>query len=77
MVKFNFCKINSLKLTSILVLLEQYEIAYNPQHFRLRCNGHIINLTAQAFLFHSDKESLAIKNNSSLLTSPTTTEMDY
>ena len=26
-------------------------IQYNPQHRRLRCNGHVINLVVQAFLF--------------------------
>jgi hypothetical protein len=26
--------------------------SYNAEHHRLRCNGHIINLAAQSFLFH-------------------------
>jgi hAT family C-terminal dimerisation region len=57
------------------VLFDQYEILYKPQHYRLRCNGHIINLAAQSFLFPTDPESLALENNTGLLTTPTELEM--
>ena len=30
---------------------EELEITWNQTFYRLRCNGHIINLSAQAFLF--------------------------
>jgi hypothetical protein len=63
-------------LTTLLtVLLDQYQIAYSAEHHRLRCNGHIINLAAQSFLFHTDDEALADENNASLLTTPTELEM--
>jgi hypothetical protein len=32
-------------------LLEDHQVNYNPYTHRLRCLGHIINLSAQAFLF--------------------------
>ena len=39
-------------LTSIIIGLEDnYTITWNPVFHRLRCNGHIINLSAQSFLF--------------------------
>ncbi len=56
-------------------MLDQYQIVYNAEHHHLRCNGHIINLAAQSFLFHTDDEALADENNASLLTTPTELEM--
>jgi hypothetical protein len=51
-------------------------IDWNPQHHRLRCNSHITNLAAQAFLFpENDKEALVAENNTSLLLPPTEQEM--
>jgi hypothetical protein len=32
-------------------LFEKEKIAWDPLHHRMRCNGHIINLAVQAFLF--------------------------
>jgi hypothetical protein len=58
------------------VLYDQYQITYNAEHYRLRCNGHIINLTAQAFLFHLVDEALANHNNTNNLVSPTEAEME-
>jgi hypothetical protein len=58
------------------LLWEEYQILYNPTTHRLRCNGHIINLTAQSFLFQTDDEALAEENNISLLTTPTEVEME-
>lgn len=60
-----------------IVLLEQYQIIYSAEHNRLRCNGHIINLAAQSFLFHTNNESLADKNNANALTTPTELEIEH
>jgi hypothetical protein len=57
------------------VFFDQYEITYDHQHYRLRRNGHIINLAAQSFLFPTHPEPLAIENNRGLLTTPTELEM--
>jgi hypothetical protein len=37
-------------LTYIIELLDQYGINYDVKHHRVRCQGHILNLAAQAFL---------------------------
>ncbi|KID93791.1 transposase-like protein, partial [Metarhizium majus ARSEF 297] len=58
------------------LLFDQYQIVYNAEHYRLRCNGHIINLAAQSFLFQTSDESLADENNTSALTTPTELEME-
>jgi hypothetical protein len=58
-----------------IVLFNQYQITYNPISHRLRCNGHIINLTAQSFLFRSEDEALAEYNNSNTFSTPTEVEM--
>ncbi|KID81930.1 transposase-like protein [Metarhizium guizhouense ARSEF 977] len=41
-----------------LGLLRRFDIQYDPKVHRLRCQGHIINLAAKAFLFVSDKEKI-------------------
>ncbi|KAM6513532.1 hypothetical protein FALCPG4_18958 [Fusarium falciforme] len=41
-----------------LGLLRRYDIRYDPKVHRLRCQGHIINLAAKAFLFVTDNEKL-------------------
>jgi hypothetical protein len=56
-------------------LFDQYQIAYNAEHHRLRCNGYIINLAAQSFLFHTNGEDLIEENNDGLLTTLTELEM--
>ncbi|KFY82448.1 hypothetical protein V500_10539 [Pseudogymnoascus sp. VKM F-4518 (FW-2643)] len=49
-------------------LLDEYQIEYNSIQHRLRCNGHIINLTAQAFLLSAeDNEALSYENNATVL----------
>jgi hypothetical protein len=54
------------------VLNEKHNFDWNPQHHRLRCNGHIINLAAQAFLFPAfDPEAIEKENNLDLLKVPT------
>ncbi|KAK2684724.1 hypothetical protein QWA68_016242 [Fusarium oxysporum] len=41
-----------------LGLLRRYDIQYDPKVHRLRCQGHIINLAAKAFLFVTDNKKL-------------------
>ncbi|KAI7763505.1 hypothetical protein LZL87_013897 [Fusarium oxysporum] len=43
-----------------LGLLCRYGIQYDPKVHRLRCQGHIINLAAKAFLFVTDNEKLEL-----------------
>ncbi|XP_044720105.1 transposase-like protein [Hirsutella rhossiliensis] len=43
---------------SLVSLLRRYDIRYDPKSHRLRCQGHIINLAAKAFLFVTDNEKL-------------------
>ncbi|KAG8352263.1 hypothetical protein FVEN_g9685 [Fusarium venenatum] len=43
-----------------LGLLRRYNIQYNPKVHRLRCQGHIINLAAKAFLFVTDNKKLEL-----------------
>ena len=54
--------IQKLIKTRIIELLYNYEIKYDPITHRLRCQGHILNLSAQAFLFVTEKESLEQDN---------------
>jgi hypothetical protein len=37
-------------------LAEQYQIDWNASQNRIRCQGHILNLVVQAYLFNNDKE---------------------
>lgn len=39
-------------------LLRRFDIRYDPKAHRIRCQGHIINLAAKAFLFVTDGEKL-------------------
>jgi hAT family C-terminal dimerisation region len=50
------------------VLLQEYQIEYDARHHRIRCQGHIINLVAHAFIFITDSENLEAENET-----PTTT----
>ena len=38
-------------------------IDYDPIHYRLRCQGYILNLCAQAFLWKTQEDALADENN--------------
>jgi hypothetical protein len=58
------------------MLLDDYNIEYNATHHRLRYNGHIINLVAQAFLFRYNKEAFSAESNPGIYTTPTELEMD-
>jgi len=39
-------------------LLQNYSIKYDPKHHRLRCQGHILNLCVNSFLFVTNDETL-------------------
>ena len=59
---------------SLIALLSNNSVEYNPSHHRLRCNGHIINLAAQAFLFPTGDDDTAFYKNS--LDVPTERELE-
>ena len=65
--ELSYCKYNyifyNIILLIILVLDHQFQIQYDPKHHRLRCNGHILNLAANSFLFKTADEALADYNN--------------
>jgi hypothetical protein len=60
------------------VLHNQFNIRYDPHLHRLRCNGHILNLTANEFLFNTADEALAAYNNPGILEAalPSEKELD-
>jgi len=39
-------------------MLHEYDINYDPKTHRLRCQGHIINLSINSFLYVTDLETL-------------------
>jgi hypothetical protein len=39
-------------------LLHEYSIIYDPVTHRIRCQGHIINLSINSFIYVTDKENL-------------------
>jgi hypothetical protein len=39
-------------------LLYEYSIIYDPIAYRIRCQGHIINLSINSFIYITDKENL-------------------
>jgi hypothetical protein len=39
-----------------LAIRRDFNLRYDPQHHRLRCQGHIINLAVKSFLFVTNKE---------------------
>lgn len=41
-----------------LLLLNKYQVSFNAKQRRIRCVGHIINLSLQAFLLASSKEAI-------------------
>jgi hypothetical protein len=54
------CKAN--ESTFNVELLHDYEIKYDPKVHQLRCQGHMLNLAARAFLFVTEEESLESNN---------------
>ena len=47
------------------LLSTKYQIKYDVSLNRIRCQGHIINLVAQSFLFETKDEELEGDNSSS------------
>ena len=60
----------------VIALKSTYDIDYLPLPHRLCCNGHIINLAAQAFLFQSNSNTLSYDNNTNSFAVPTENEME-
>ena len=60
-------------LIVLIVLISTHGIEYDPSHHRLRCNGHIINLAAQAFLFPTEDDTTLYENSSD---TPTERELE-
>ena len=60
------------------MLHDQFNISYDPHLHRLRCNGHVLNLAANAFLFNTADEALAAYNNPGILEAalPSEKELD-
>jgi len=50
-------------------------IAYDSDHRRLRCNGHIINLVVQAFLFGAEEDDHEEPNENTI--SPSEAQLDH
>ncbi|KFY06907.1 hypothetical protein V491_08569, partial [Pseudogymnoascus sp. VKM F-3775] len=67
---------NDTMIQSLSAALEERYIPYNAKQYRLHCNGHIINLTAQAFLFSTEDKALLEINNLSSSYIPTQLEME-
>jgi hypothetical protein len=53
---------NSVYFDSILLktleMLHEYGIQYDSQHHRLRCQGHVLNLSVNSFLYVTDSDYL-------------------
>jgi len=39
-------------------LRREYRLNYNPIHYYIRCQGHVINLAVKSFLFVTNKENI-------------------
>ena len=39
-------------------MLHEYGIQYDPQHYRLRCQGHVLNLSVNSFLYVTNSDIL-------------------
>ena len=42
----------------LIELLHEYSIIYDPVAYRIRYQGHIINLSVNSFIYVTDKENL-------------------
>jgi hypothetical protein len=60
------------------VLHGQFNITYDPHIRRLLCNGHVLNLAANTFIFNTNDETLAAYNNCGFLEAalPSEKELD-
>ena len=50
-----------------LAIRRDFNLWYNPQHHRLRCQGHIINLVVKSFLFVTNKEVIEEDNEMDIM----------
>ena len=41
-----------------LALRRDHKLQYDPLHYRIRCQGHVINLAVKSFLFVTNKENI-------------------
>jgi hypothetical protein len=39
-------------------MFKKHEVKYNTKHYRVQCQGHILNLSVYSFLFVTDSENL-------------------
>ncbi len=49
---------DTMMTTLSLALRRDFNLKYEPVHYRIRCQGHVINLAVKSFLFVTDKEAL-------------------
>ena len=50
-------------MTSLSYALRRnYKLLYNPIYYRIRCQGHVINLAVKSFLFVTDKDNIEEDN---------------
>jgi hypothetical protein len=40
------------------VIFEKHDLTYDPKYHRARCQGHVLNLSVNSFLFVTDSENL-------------------
>jgi hypothetical protein len=60
---------NNIMMASLsLALQRDFRLNYNPIYYRIRCQGHIINLAVKSFLFVTDKETLDKDEETSVYT---------
>ena len=50
-------------LTLAVDLLEEFDIDWDPLQHRIRCSGHILNLTSNAFMHSYDEDAVDEGNN--------------
>ena len=55
-------------LRSIVALLHDYNMVYDAKQHRLRCMGHIINLSVNSFLFVMATDDIEILQEEATLT---------
>ncbi len=49
---------DTMMTTLSLALRRDFQLKYDPIYYRIRCQGHVINLAVKSFLFVTDKETL-------------------
>jgi hAT family C-terminal dimerisation region len=56
-------------------MLHEHGIIYDAKHHRLRCQGHIINLSVNSFLYVTDNEAIDEKDEDATLLKPSIDEI--